>query len=164
MKMDGKQILEHIQQLAEERLQKKIGDAFLSPKIPTNTVSTGQAAATVQYPKATEIAQAGVRLAAVVEAKKQMVAARVESDQYEYHAIQHINGDIETVRTVKLTPQESAEIHGVQREVYADNILLRRAREQKEQRRREAEEQSRREAEEQRAREQYRADGRWGQF
>src|SRR6185437_8448293 len=100
MKMDGKQILEHIQRLAEERLQKKIGDTFLSPKIPTNTVSTGQAA-TVQYPKALEIAQAGVRLAAVVEAKKHMVAARVESDQYEYHAIQHINGDIETVRTVK---------------------------------------------------------------
>src|SRR6185437_10751655 len=114
MKMDGKQILEHIQQLAEERLQKKIGDAFLSPKIPTNTVSTGQAAAPVQYHKALEIAQAGVRLAAVVEAKKQMVAAQVESERYEYHAIQHHDGTIEHIkRAVPLTPEEIAEISGL---------------------------------------------------
>src|SRR6185312_3040764 len=130
MKMDEKQILEHIQQLAEERLQKKIDDAFLFPKIPTNTVSTGQAAAPVQYPKATEIAEYEAKIqaeiAAVVEAKKQMAAAQVESERYEYLEIQHHDGTIEYI--------------------YADNILLRRAREQEEQRQREAEEQSRREA------------------
>ena len=160
MKMTQKQILEQMQQVVGDRNWQRIGDAFLFPKIPTNTVSTGQAAAPVQYPKATEIAEYEAKIqaeiAAVVEAKKQMVAARVESDQYEYHAIQHINGDIETVRTVKLTPEESAEIRGIETTEGPFDNVCRPSREQREQRQREAEEQ--------RAREQYQTDDRWGQF
>ena len=157
MKMDEKQILEHIQQLAEERLQKKIGDAFLFPKIPTNTVSKPEAAM-VQYPKADEIAQAG-------EAKIQaeIVAGRVEYDEYgnafRTIPIQHINGDIEYNRyKMPLTPKESAEIRGVQqREVSVDEFAAAlKAREE--------EDRLRREREEQRSREQYQTNDKWGQF
>ena len=158
MKMTRKQILEQIEQVVAGQIEKKIGDAFLFPKIPTNTVSTGQAAATVQYPKATEIAEYEAKIQAEIAAARQRYMTAGRGEKFEYLEIVHLDGTIERVpHKIPPDPKESAEIHGVQRGVSVDEFAAAlKAREQ--------EERHRREAEEQRAREQYQADGRWGQF